>query len=64
MIGKIETPTTRVTNVTIDKKKKRKKKNTKEIHEPAKEEGIQFGENAAIPTKNHVSTPISTINKW
>ena len=58
MIGKIETPTTRVTSVTIEKKKKRKKKNTKEIHEKVKEDVIQFGENVETPTKKHVSTLI------
>ena len=64
MIGKIETPKTRNTSVTVEKNKKRKKKNSKEPHKQPKEDVIHFGEIAEIPTKQHVSTPKSTINDF
>ena len=64
MIGKIETPTTRNTGVSVEKNKKRKKKHSKEPPKQTKEDVISFGENAAVPSKQHVSTPTSTINNF
>ena len=55
MISKAETPKTRESSITAEKKKKRKNKSAKETLKQPKDNIIKFDEAAEVPTEQHVS---------